>query len=121
MTTSRWLLVACSLIIGACQTYGEGVPARIIDATDLSRASLQVAVKRTLGTEVLLADDAFTKSSVLTIEQNQPGTLQNPVPQGRVTDMPVQLRLLKRGNDCYLIDARNQSEFRLANTRCVAE
>jgi hypothetical protein len=109
--------------VAACQTYGNGedVPARIDEPTALSRAALQATVNRALGTEVLLSVDALTESSVLTIEQRQPGTMENPLPQGRVMDMPTNFRLVKRGGTCFLIDTRSETSYRLKDTNCVPE
>jgi hypothetical protein len=116
--------VALALIgIAACQTVasGEDVPARIVAPTEVSRAELQYNVNSALRTEVLLADDALVESSVLTIERNQPGTMQNPLPQGRVMETPIQFRLVKRGDDCILVDQRDQTRYLLESTNCVAE
>lgn len=111
------------LSMSACQTYdtGHDAPSRIVDASDASRAELQQAVDRATGVHVLLAENALTDSSVLTLERNQPATMQNPLPQGRITEMPIQFRLVKRGQDCFLIDQRDQTRYLLETTRCVPE
>ncbi len=124
MLSARILVSGLALLVlTACRTYGsaEDVPARIDDPTDAGRAELQRSVNSALGTAVLLANDALTDSSTLTIEQNQPGTMQNPQPQGRILDMPVQFRLVKRGNDCYLVDQRDGTRYLLEHTSCATE
>ena len=67
---------ALAAIAIGCQTYGSqgDQPARIVDPDDTSRAALQQVVNEVFGTEVLLADDAFVNSSLLTIEHTPPAT-----------------------------------------------
>lgn len=116
------LAILVSLQAG-CQTYNssEDIDARIDGPTDASRAELQHSVNSAFGAEVLLADDALTESSVLSIERNLPGSIQNPQPQGRDYSMPTKFQLVKRGTDCYLIDTRNDTRYLLESTNCVAE
>lgn len=96
-------------------------PARIVDPDADSRAALQAAVNEALGTEVMLADTALTDRSRLTIERWPAGTMDNPVPQGRILEKPIQFRLVINGSDCILIDQRDSARYVLENTRCAAE
>ena len=106
-----------------CQTVNTALdrPARIVNADADSRAALQAAVNEALGTEVLLAQDALTDTSLLTIERWPAGTMENPVPQGRSLERPVLFRLVINGSDCILIDQRNESRHVLEDTDCAAE
>ena len=65
-----------------CQTVDTDLdrPARIVNADADSRAALQAAVNEALGNDVLLAEDALTDGSLLTIERWPAGTMENPVP-----------------------------------------
>ena len=110
-------------ILTGCQTVDTDLdrPARIVNADADSRAALQAAVNEALGTEVLLAEDALTDSSLLTIERWPAGTMENPVPQGRILEKPIQFRLVINDSDCVLIDQRSESRHVLENTDCVAE
>ena len=118
-------LIAASLALMAigCQTYGSNVdmPARIVNPDNASRAALQDAVNTAFGTNVTLADNALTESSLLTIERSPRPTIDNPNPQGRNMEMPFQLRLFINGTDCVLVDQRNRARYILANTSCEAE
>ena len=118
-------LIAASLALTTlgCQTFGSSVdtPARIVKPDDASRAALQEAVNTAFGTNVTLADDALTDSSLLTIERNPRPTIDNPNPQGRNMEMPFQLRLFINGTDCVLVDQRDNARYILANTSCEAE
>ncbi len=114
---SLWLLVS------GCQTVDtEGDrPARIVDANADSRAELQAAINDALGVEVMLRDDALVDSSLLTIERRPTGTMDNPVPQGRILEKPIQFRLVINGADCVLVDQRDGARRVLPNTSCKAE
>ncbi len=106
-----------------CQTVDTDLdrPARIVNADADSRAALQAAVDEALGNDVLLAEDALTDGSLLTIERWPAGTMENPVPQGRILEKPIQFRLVINGSDCILIDQRNESRHVLEDTECAAE
>lgn len=106
-----------------CQTLADGYdkPARIVNSDDASRAALQEVVNRAFGTDVTLADNALTDSSVLTIERSPRPTMDNPAPLGRNMEMPFQLRLVINGTECILIDQRDRTRYTLANTSCEAE
>ena len=121
VSAARGLLtVLLAAAATGCQTYGSqgDQPARIVDPDSASRAALQQVVNEVFGTEVLLADDAFVDSSVLTIEHTPPGTLDNPNPQGRVIQEPFRLRLVISGPDCIIIDERDDSRHTLVDTNC---
>ena len=124
MSVLRSLAAVCCLasMLGACKNVAPGeFPAVIVNADDASRAALQAAVDAELRTHVLLADDALTTSSLLIIERNPPRSMDNPVPQGRIMDPPVQFRLVSNGDDCVLVDERDGSRQTLADTDCAAE
>ncbi len=117
------VIAGIALVMVGCQTLasGEDVAARITNPTDYSRAALQNTVNDVLNTDVALADDALTDSSVLTIERNPPRSMQSPPAQGRNMDTPIQFRLVLNGSDCILIDQRDNSRHLLEKTTCVAE
>ncbi len=112
------------LVVAGCQTLTaeSDVPAVITNPTDASRAALHHALSEAFhDTEVTLADDALTQTSLLTIESGARRTIENPPLRGRVLEEPTQFRLVKNGNDCVLIDLRDQSRHKLENTTCEPE
>ena len=111
------------LTLTACQTMSadQDQPARISEATDASRAALQETINSALHTNVMLADNALTDSSGLTIELDPPGTMQDQVPLGRDMGKPIQFRLVLNQSDCILIDQRDGTRHVLNDTTCVAE
>jgi hypothetical protein len=116
-------IAAIWLVASGCQTVNTDYdrPARIVNPDADSRAALQAAVNEALGTEVMLADTALISSSLLPIERWPAGTMDNPVPQGRILEKPMQFRLVINGSDCTLIDQRDGSRYVLENTNCEAE
>lgn len=116
------LIVAATSTFG-CQTVetSNDQPARIINADTGSRTALQRTVDGALGTHVILPDSALTDSSLLTIEKRPPRTMENPVPQGREMQMPIQFRLVRNGNRCVLIRPSDRSRYALNDTSCTPE
>lgn len=116
---------AAALLMGAsaCKNVNPGAEqaAMVINPTTASRAALQQAVNSELHTEVLLADDALTETSLLIVERQTPRSIEGSPAQGRNMEMPIQFRLIKSGADCILIDQRDQSRTVLADTECVVD
>ena len=123
MNKSCNLFLGGLLVLAGCQTMATGndVPARITNPTAASRAALQNAVNDALHTEVLLAADALTSSSILTIERSPPKTMQGQLATGRNMDPPIRFQLVVNDSQCVLIDMRDDSRHTLKNTTCVAE
>lgn len=119
----QWALIVAGLACGACQSLAGDYdrPARIVNADAGSRAALRAAVNEALGVEVILADTALTASSLLTIEHWPAGSIDNPVPQGRIEDAPVHFRLVKNGDDCVLVRQADGTRYPLADTECAVE
>jgi hypothetical protein len=121
----RHLLVAALAAIGVagCRTVttDHDKAARIIDADEKSRAALQHAVNDALNTEVRLADDALTESSLLIIELSPPRGMRAMPTRGRNMGDPIQFRLVINRDDCILIDQRDRSRYLLEDTKCKAE
>ena len=117
-----WLSIATFGTAG-CQTVamGDDKPARISNPTDNSRAALQQTVNEVLNTNVTLADDALTDSSLLIVERVMPKSMEGSPAQGRTMEMPIQFRLVINGDDCILIDQRDESRHVLQDTSCIVQ
>ena len=115
---------AAVLLVSGCQTTNapSDVPALIVAPDDASRAALRDTISGIFGgRDVPLADDALTKSSILLIERNLRGSLDKPPATGRVMEEPIRFRLVKSGDECLLVDLRDESRHPLSETRCVPE
>lgn len=117
------LVAVMVFMLPGCQTLAtdDDVAARITNPTDASREALQNAVNDALDTNVTLASNALTDSSVLTIERNPPRTMENLPAQGRNMDMPMQFRLVRNDGDCVLICTADDSRRKLSDTSCIVE
>jgi hypothetical protein len=109
-------------VLAGCQTManGDDMPARIANPTEASRAELQRVVNELLGTTVMIADDALTGSSTLSIERKAPANPQGRLATGRNMEPPIQFRLVLNDSACILIDTRDGSRHSLASTTCIA-
>ena len=116
------MIVSAFGIVG-CQSLAtdHDRPALIINSDTASRAALQSTVDTALGVHVALSDSALTDSSLLTIENRPTPTMENPVPQGRDMQMPIQFRLVKNGDECVLVRQQGRSRHVLPDTTCIPE
>jgi len=116
-------IVGVFLAISGCKTMATGtdIPALISNPGAASHKALQDVVNDLLNTNVTLADDALTERSVLTIQRNPPRTLQGQPATGRNMETPIQFQLVRNGQDCILIDRRDESRHTLENISCAAE
>jgi hypothetical protein len=74
-----------------------------------------------LHTDVALADDALTETSILTVERKIPQSIEGSPAQGRNMEKPIQFRLVRNGSECILIDQRDMTRTVLADTVCSVE
>lgn len=116
-------LTALAMSLASCKNVAPDADqaAVIVDPNAASRAALQEAVNTALHTEVTLADDALTNTSILIIERQVPQSIEGSPAQGRTMEMPIQFRLVTDGTDCILIDQRDMSRVVLADTACSIE
>lgn len=121
MRASTFILMV-ALAVAACSNVVPDAdqPAVIVEPTDASRAALQAAVNTEVDSVVMLADDALTDTSVLTIEQRFPQSMAGSPAQGRTMDPAVRFDLYTNGSDCVLVGSKNGSRYVLADTRCRA-
>ncbi len=123
-TTMRAITLAvCAVTLVACKNVAPDVDqaAVIVDSDANSRAALQQTVNAALHTDVALADDALTETSILIIERKIPQSIEGSPAQGRNMELPIQFRLVTDGTNCILVNQRDASRHLLADTRCVAE
>jgi len=112
------LLAAVAVGSSGCK---DVMPAVIVDPTDASRQALRDAINAEFNTDVMIAPNALTDSSVLYIERRELLDESGTPIQGRHMDTPFEFRLVTDGRKCILVDQRDGSRHILANTRCKAE
>ena len=119
VTTAKTAAVAC-ISLACASAATASAPALIIDSTPSSRAAIQHAVATALGTEVLIAEDALTTSSLLIIERRPQNTIDGRIGGGRVLDPPETFQLVLDENQCVLVHRRTGEAYPLENARCRA-
>ena len=122
--TSRALaLTVFAMSFASCKNVAPDADqaALIVNPDAASRAALQATVNAALHTDVALADDALTATSILIIERKIPQSIEGSPAQGRNMEMPIQFRLVRNGAECILIDQRDMSRRVLADTVCSVE
>jgi hypothetical protein len=115
------LLVAATSVPLACSSLSpEEQPALLADSSPGSRAELaRVVTAAADGRPALLADDALTRDSVLTLEQREPSAQTGRLATGRTLDAPLKLKLVLRGDRCLLVRESDRREWPLDAARCV--
>jgi hypothetical protein len=116
-------LAALAVTFAACKNVAPDVDqaAVIVNPDAASRAALQETVDAALHTDVTLADDALTATSILVIERKAPQSIEGSPAQGRNMEMPIQFRLVANGSECVLIDQRDMTRVVLTDTVCSVE
>ena len=117
------LLTCLSIALCACALPSTGTEetAAVIEApSEATHTELQQAVNALLGKSVMLASDALTQSNVLVIDRTPARDSTGRRIEARSTELADRLRLVKRGDDCVLIDERTQQERVLSKIRCKA-
>ena len=112
-----------ALLLGTCSVVPQAQdrPAIVTNPTEQSRAELLRVVSQALnGAKIMLADDALTQSSVLTIERSPMHDLRGGKIMGRELSVPQQFTLIKNGSECVLVKLPDNSRWVLVETNCVA-
>lgn len=121
----RAVVPAC-LISAACQSVGSDEPADIsalvAESTPASTTEIRDVVKKALpGRQILLANDAFTKSSLLIIERRHHERLEGTLSTGVPDEAPQRFRLVLDGEKCEIVHLNSGKRHALNRTRCRAE
>jgi hypothetical protein len=118
--TLRLLALAASVPLAACGSLQGERPAVIAAPSASVHAELVHVVALAFdGAPVTLADDAFTRDSVLSVERRTPAGPQGQAATGRTLDAPVRLRLVLDGARCELVREVDGRRFPLRDVRCV--
>ncbi len=116
------LVLASLILLSACNTLPaqQEVPALITAPNPASRAELERAISSAFnGVPIMLADDALTRESALTIEPARPRDAQGRPLDGRDPGRPEHFRLLKVGSDCVLVHERTGQRWKLTQSSCI--
>ncbi|AQQ66862.1 hypothetical protein Mag101_03820 [Microbulbifer agarilyticus] len=120
-------LIACCLPVvytacGSMTAAGSDQPALLIEVTPEVIEELQQAlVDASSGAPVTIADDVFTKSSLLALEQGRLADGPGRPLTGRDLLAPRIFRLVKNAQGCWLVREADSQRWSLRNASCVSE
>lgn len=119
----RRALAAACLCVGCSATDVSSEVAALRTSVDgQSTNELENVVSSALGgRRVSIADDALTNSSSLIIERAKLRRVEGPPELGRDLGEPEHFRLVRDGNQCFLVHERTDLRWLLADTECMAE
>jgi hypothetical protein len=116
----RTSALLAALLSGCATSNGAEQQAALLAAPDAaSRAAIQQAAAKLVGHPVALADDAFTRESMITIERSAARDPSGRRIEARETSMPTSLRLVQRGTACILVQDETNKEVALDGVKCV--
>ena len=116
--------IATLILLAACQglTASPDLPALIVQPDEASRAALKDTLSELFGgTEITLADDALTHSSLLSLEMNSRKQPDSQSALGRVVTKPFRFQLFKSKSGCFLVDLQDGRRYLLVDTSCIPE
>jgi hypothetical protein len=120
-TYTRLLSAVSVAILSACTSLAaHDEPAIIADGNHESHAEIVRAISAMLGVApVTIAEDAFTKQSMLLIERVPARDASGQRLSGRDMGKPEQFQLVKHGRECVLVHANSGARQELARTECA--
>ena len=122
----KTLLVFCFMGTAGCTftsqqqaIASEALPAIISSPSNESTAELQKVIASLLAhNKILLASDAFSQSSFLTLERTAHKSANGQLIMGRTTEKPWQLQLVKKADTCYIKEVVSEKVIPLKITQC---
>jgi hypothetical protein len=118
--SNRTWTTALALLASGCASIAQpDAPAHIVEPDAASRAELRATIARALQrSDVLLADDALTRTSTLLIERTAARDSTGQRISGRDYEAPEQFELVLSAERCTLIHARTGQRYELRAARC---
>lgn len=104
-----------ALILASCQTTADNTPSEavLMESSPAATAALSEAVSSALGgRKVTLAPNVLLDSPKLVMDPK--------FVDDRSLERPDHFRLVKEGQDCYLVHEENLSKWSLPNVKCKA-
>jgi hypothetical protein len=111
------------ILLAGCQTAAPPPEsAVIVDRNPQMVEELEKTMTTALyGVPIKLTEEAFSSSSILTLEPQQQTTPAGRLASGRTMTHPQQFRLLSIAGGCVLEHANTGDRFALVETKCQAE
>jgi len=115
-------IVGCTQLSQQQATASEALPAIITSPSVEATAELQTVIAKLLAqSKVLLASDAFSQSSLLTLERAAHKSADGQLIMGRTTEQPWQLQLVKKADSCFVKEVASEMLVPLEMLKCRLE
>ncbi|GAA4898915.1 hypothetical protein [Ferrimonas pelagia] len=99
----------------------QGQPALLLTPDATAYAELSEAIARLMEmNQVMLAEDAFTETSVLTLERKAHTDPQGRPLMGRSLEKPVTVELQRLAGECVIVHLATGQRIALPSVRCQA-
>ena len=122
MSRRRALAILSLSVMLGCQAMAEELPAVVATPSTESTIALQEAISQLLAdTPVTLAPDAFTASSLLTLEHAPRRSMTGPRAGSLILEKPEQFKLLITGSHCHVLRVKTGQRTRVAGIPCRPE
>ena len=109
------------LLLSACQLQATAIeqPALLLNPGNVALKELSATAATLTGfSPVLFSEQDFTVDSEVLVERRHQFNRQGDLIQGRDLEIPHRLRLLKRGDQCWLLDVKTGQQGLLNEVRC---
>ncbi|NQY37485.1 MAG: hypothetical protein HRT37_21495 [Alteromonadaceae bacterium] len=98
------------------------VPALVSHFSDESHVEIQNTIAILLKQkQVLIADNAFTDSSYISLERAAHKTDSGQLIMGKSMELPFNLQLVIKGDSCFIKDENSGKSLALSITQCKVE
>ena len=109
----------CTLTSQKQAMANEALPAIITSPSNETTAELQKVIANLLAqNKVLVANDAFSQSSFLTLERAAHKSANGQLIMGRTAEQPWQLQLVKQADTCYVKEVISEKLLPLKTSQC---
>ncbi len=116
-----WIPVAATLAACSGNPINPDVAALRINPDARSKSEIENVVSSALGgVDIMIADDALTRESVLIIERGMRRRVDGPPELGRDLGRPARFQLVVDGRRCFLVHEETGLRWMLNATECIA-
>ena len=116
-----WIPVAATLAACSGNRVNPDVAALRINPDAGSKNEIENVVSSALnGVDIMIADDALTRESVLIIERGMRRRIDGPPELGRDLGRPAHFQLVVDARRCFLVHEETGLRWMLNATECIA-
>jgi len=108
--------------VPGCQSAPDTLTAALIDGDQPSAIKeITDVIASALGQDIQLSAEAFSRSSLVTLEHRAHQTIAGRPATGLMIEKPEQFRLVRTNSGCAIVRLKSGDVLALGETRCRAE